>query len=509
MELESKEPVENRSTGSPSSVIRDNWLIIALVLLAFMIRVIAIGDHSFWFDEGLEIGRAFSKWPDLLILNEGPDPPVFRLLLAPLVRLSDCELFLRLPSALFGTLSVFLIYRWITVLGTRSLGLIAAGLLTIAPIAVYYSQEVSQYSLVVSLALLLLIAFEKVIQVGTRRDWIALALVGLLGMSTYYGLLLLIPVLDARVIWKIWKERGRKTISGFLAVHIIWLLGLLFLYVFFIREQYTNVKEVTRVALFFNIPWGDIPSIFFDDFFHLILRYQTTIFSESAPIYLPGILLIGIVGGMLLLVRLKPQVRHLIPTFIVLILVQFIASGLNLYRFGGRYSLIILPYIILFLASLIWGIYHYSRPAGTIVGGLVVILFLWFSPNLHILPNPWMELPVEEIRPALSYMHENKSDDEFVYVYYGAKPAFQVYEREANYPYYLGSWFRDWPIEDKISEIQAAAQGFEGFWLIMSHVGQEEIADLKAALISEPYDYRLMREYSGENAYAWLFDRRG
>jgi 4-amino-4-deoxy-L-arabinose transferase-like glycosyltransferase len=486
-------------------IIRENWLILILVFTALIVRLIGIGQHSFWFDEGLEIRRTFTTWPEVLFSPEGPDPPGYRLLLTPLTHLAINETLIRLPSAIFGAISVYLIYWWIRLLGQPKLGFVAAGLLTISPIAIYYSQEASQYSLVIFFSLLLLIAFERSVQNGSIRNWLFLGLTGLASIFTFYGLLLLFPVLDIRLLWKTWKERTKERTIGFFAVHLTWLLGLLFLYKYYIQVQYSYMQEIVQPTSFSDMTWVNIILRFFNEVFNLVIRFQITIFSDAIPAFLPSLFIVGIIAGMFMVWKLIPNGRHVIWSSIALLFIQYIAAGFGFYIFGHRYSLILLPYLIFFLASLIWGIYQYTRLGGYLTGGLVIAIFLWFSPSMRLLPNPWMELPREELRPALQYMHEKKQANDFVYVYYGSGPAFQAYERDADYDYVIGPWFRDLAIEEKVYDIENAAQDYEQFWLVMSHIHLQENVELRDALSNPPYDYQISEEYFGDNAHVILF----
>ena len=115
--------------------------------------------------------------------------------------------------------------------------------------------------------------------------------------------------------------------------------------------------------------------------------------------------------------KLVPKDRHVIWSSIALVFIQYSAARFGFYITGYRYSLILLPYIVFFLASLIWGIYQYTRLGEYLTGGIVIAIFLWFSPSLRLLRNPWMELTREELRPALQYTHDKKQANGFVYVY--------------------------------------------------------------------------------------------
>lgn len=486
-------------------IIKRHWLILLIGIIALLVRLIGIGRHSFWFDEGLEVTRALTSWPEIILLNAGPDPPGYRLLIAPLASIATNETLLRLPSAIFSTLSVFIMYWWMCLLGQKNLGLVAASLLVISPIAVYYSQETSQYSLVIFFALLLLVAFEKATQTGGKWDWLFLGFAGFASLFTYYGLVFLFPILDIRLGLKILKTRVKENVVGFVAVHIVWLFGLVILYVYFIQVQYAFMQGGSERAEFLHVPLQRILLNFFDRTFHLVFRFQTTIFSETVPTLLPSLFILGVFVGMFFVWKFLKRGRYLIWSSISLIILLYVVSGFGFYLYGHRYALVLFPFLIVFLAASIWGIYRYSHIGAYFTAGIIALIFIWFLPNNSLIPNPWMGLPREELRSVLTYFHEKRQEDDFLYVYYGAAPAFQVYERKAAYDYVIGPWFRQWETEEKVEDILNAVQNYEQFWLVMSHISSQEDVELREALTNSPYNYLLVDEYSSENAYIVAF----
>ncbi|HEX6387417.1 MAG TPA: hypothetical protein VF177_22345 [Anaerolineae bacterium] len=80
-----------------------------------------------------------------------------------------------------------------------------------------------------------------------------------------------------------------------------------------------------------------------------------------------------------------------------------------------------------------------------------------FDEGLEInraLTNPWLDLPREELRPVVTYVQQWAQPGDFIYVYYGAVPAYKVYQPDSAYPTHLGQWFRGEPLEEKVGQIQ-------------------------------------------------------
>ncbi len=178
------------------------WLTVALIVLAgATLRLYHLGSESLWTDE-LESWRQSSFKTIGEVIDNGvrPDthPPAFQIILFAVERsLGDTEQALRLPSAVFGILSILAIFwigwRWFS----YREGLIAAFLMAVLWCPISFSQEARNYSLVLLAALLSSALWAEVassvkreskVGIGTALGYIFTAL--LTCYSHYYGLLL-------------------------------------------------------------------------------------------------------------------------------------------------------------------------------------------------------------------------------------------------------------------------------------------------------------------------------
>ncbi len=132
---------------------RIQWLpLVAILAIAFALRVSYIDRQSIWYDEGLSIYYARGSAGEILRnVSQSDHPPLHPLLLHLWIELAgDSELSVRMFSAWWGVLSVALIYR----LSQRlfpSIGTLAALLLALSPFAVWFSQETRGYTLALAL----------------------------------------------------------------------------------------------------------------------------------------------------------------------------------------------------------------------------------------------------------------------------------------------------------------------------------------------------------------------
>jgi hypothetical protein len=131
-------------------------LLAAILLLAAGLRLHDLGAESLWVDEGASLRFAGMGVGELLAsVGTDPNPPAYYLLLHYWVALSgESEWSLRLPSALFGVLSVGAVWAVGRALLGRAAGLLAALILALSPFHVHYSQEARAFALVALLGLL-------------------------------------------------------------------------------------------------------------------------------------------------------------------------------------------------------------------------------------------------------------------------------------------------------------------------------------------------------------------
>jgi len=124
---------------------------------ALIVRLIDLGRRPFWLDEVFTLNRV-SLPPAALVHDSfiNHHMPSFFLLLSPFVALGHPELWLRLPPAVFGALSVMMVYLIATRIGGRVAGICAAMIIGLSPTALAFSQEARSYTMEMSLILVAL-----------------------------------------------------------------------------------------------------------------------------------------------------------------------------------------------------------------------------------------------------------------------------------------------------------------------------------------------------------------
>jgi uncharacterized membrane protein len=161
---------------------------LSLILgLGLILRLISL-NQSLWLDEATTALAAKMTLTDLFTKFFPGDfhPPLYYLLLKAWVSLSgNSEIALRLPSVLWGVVTVYITYLIGSKLINKKVGLLAAFFLAISGLAIYYSQEARMYSLTA-----LLVSMAVYYFVNNKWVWFSLT-VFMIGMTDYVALFVL------------------------------------------------------------------------------------------------------------------------------------------------------------------------------------------------------------------------------------------------------------------------------------------------------------------------------
>jgi mannosyltransferase len=192
-----------------SGALRAMLPVVALTLVAFLLRRYHLGDESFWFDEADIVARARQPLPALLngFTQAGENGPLYTLILHFWLRLLDTFPFLsRLLHALFGmqlegpvralamlagTATIPVIYLFGRRVGGHAVGLISAALLALNPFHIWHSQDAKMYTLLVLAALVSSLLYLKAWERNTWGLWLAYV-VATWVMLTSHGMALLV-----------------------------------------------------------------------------------------------------------------------------------------------------------------------------------------------------------------------------------------------------------------------------------------------------------------------------
>ncbi len=247
----------------PPALRRREALILGVITLtALALRVWALGDAALLPDEGSSI--FFSRLPLAVLLWDhcDPHPPGYYLLLRSVAALGQSEAWLRLPSALAGTLAVPLTWatgraamRPTAQTGQRwpdQAALLAAALVAFAPLAVWYSREARPYALLSLLTLAMAWAGLRWRQQPNALAAAAFLVAGWLALWTEYGALVILVGLNLFVLsgWPWRGENGSQAASGRRWLALQALLLAPFVLWWLLSAQRTALAQMSYQAIF-------------------------------------------------------------------------------------------------------------------------------------------------------------------------------------------------------------------------------------------------------------------
>lgn len=168
------------------------------VLLAFVLRLFSL-RQSLWLDEATTALVAKNPQGFTQFISGDFHPPLYYVFMQQWVKVSGTsEIALRLPSVLFGAVTVYVVYRIGKRVADETTALIAALLMATAPLHIYYSQEARMYALSTLLVTLLVFVFLLTMAKKQKlKVWIALSLLLPLVFLADYLPMLIVPVLWA------------------------------------------------------------------------------------------------------------------------------------------------------------------------------------------------------------------------------------------------------------------------------------------------------------------------
>jgi uncharacterized membrane protein len=201
------------------------WIVAGLTLLAAALRFVTLGAQSYHHDEIVTASRilrgSFGHAMDAVGFSESAPPLYYAIAWAWTQLTGTGEFGLRSISALAGVATVPVAYLIGLELRGRRAGPMAAALVAVNPMLLWYSQEARAYALFALLCAISLLYCVRAMRSGSRRDVLVWGVVSGLALATHY---FAIFPLVAEVGWLL-RRRRRESLPGFAAI-AVFLLAL-------------------------------------------------------------------------------------------------------------------------------------------------------------------------------------------------------------------------------------------------------------------------------------------
>jgi uncharacterized membrane protein len=475
------------------------FLLFLILAAAFYIRIYNLGARSLWLDEAW-VANAIIQADVSLVIKKSLTAPLFFVLsihyLA--VLLGKTEFVLRLLPCLFGFGTLILFYLLIRRITGKTAALVTLLMLSFSHQFIHYSKELKQYSGAMFFTLILVYLCEKILISNRNKDWVLFSLFCVLGVGFDHSLLFIVPTVFAVLLFNLsFKQNWKKLLySG----GLVFTFSFLFFVFQTLNQISNNIGSIQRYWVSF---YPNLSS--FSSFLNwLVVSFKRMFHYFELPFF-PVSLLVVILG--LSLFYKKSKKRYFLYIILPLIFV-LTASFLRRYPFGGsRLMLFFAPLLYFAFGNGLNFIFEKLNRNRLYLPLICTALILSISPvsNLfHTIKHPYKQ---EETRPLLNKVMRYMEPGDKVYVYYGAKQAFEFYYRTEFYEMMetkniiWGNNHRD-DISKYSSDLEKYLQKNTRIWIIFSHYREKE----RAAIINfvEKKGKRI-REFHNPGAVAYLF----
>ena len=191
------------------------WIVAGLTTVAALLRFATLGVQSYHHDEVVTAGRilggSFGQAMNAVGYSESAPPLYYALAWVWTQFTGTGEAGLRSLSALAGVAIVPVGYLLGAELRGRRAGLMAAALIAVNPMLLWYSQEARAYSLLALLSAVALLFCIRALRNGRRRDFTLWGVFSVLALATHY--FALFPLLAEALL--LLRRRGpRASFAG-------------------------------------------------------------------------------------------------------------------------------------------------------------------------------------------------------------------------------------------------------------------------------------------------------
>ena len=398
----------------------DRALWVAVAIAAVLRLAAYASNRSLWLDEALLALNIVSKSASGLLGSLDyvqSAPPGFLLVERAVVELlSERELSLRL-FPLLSSLAAIVLFALVARRLLRPEGaLLAAVLFGVNEALVYQASETKPYSSDVAVGLLLtwltLRALER--REFSGRDIVPLGLAGVVGVTISYPAVFIVAAVGASLFLGALRRRDRRCLSLLALLGAVWATAFLIVY-------FTSADTIAAVRAPIFGGGGGRP-----DAFELARSAWHALADpggfERVPHLVAAFL---VVPGAIGLARREGLARlALVGGPIV---VALAAAAIDRYPLGGRFSLFLVPFLLLLVAE---GV---SETAARVAGSVrrpvtaAVALLLLAVPVRESLSTAVDPIRSEDIRPLLERVVREWRPGDAIYVFRNTQYAFRYY----------------------------------------------------------------------------------
>ena len=426
-------------------------ILLSLILfLGAFLRFIYIGKQSLWIDETgtyeLMIGSISSIIKKLTIEFAPPFYYIFPKI--SLYVFGKNEFAMRLPSVIFGILSIFMIYKLGKYLFNNKAGLISALILATNPLNIATSQNARPYSLSILLTLISIFYFFKILKEGKIKNWIFYIISSALLIYTHPFNLFIILIQNVYMLI-IYRK-------NFIMLRN-WFLSQLILFILYLPWLSVTISAIFNAAEIYY--YGISPSLFkllrvFPRFsgyapnevnkylqvFNLELNFTDWLWIFCL-LLICFVFFISFVKAVINIKKNKNSIFFLLLFLILPVLIIFLISKIYTPLFEDKYFLtssIALYLIVGYGISMIRG----GKKKILFISLILLVIFLQLMLNVFGFHDIYFNNYVNDFRTPISYIEQNSKQNDLVLYQRADNPIhrnFGLVERPPLLFYYNGN----------------------------------------------------------------------
>lgn len=266
----------------------NNWSDKKTIILIFIVqwtlgislRLYHLGYYSLWLDEIGEVIAALSPWRQFFgIISAQLSPPLDYLLLKFIAVFGRSDIIIRMPSFLFGVISIPIFFNFVRSISNTRTALFANMFFVLSPMAINYSREARMYSLFLALSMTSYLFFAHLLK---NPDWKKAVILGLTNFALcathYLGMYILSMEIVLYLILKYNKIRSLGYILLSLGISILLFLPIIPVLLIQIKHSGAQISYSMPLDIyFFKVPLSIFASSRFWDFWYYFFLILFTI----------------------------------------------------------------------------------------------------------------------------------------------------------------------------------------------------------------------------------------
>jgi hypothetical protein len=452
-----------------------DWRVMAGVIIGFgiLLRVILyLHNRSLWLDEALLALNILEKPFSQLLgpLDYQQMAPVGFLFIEKFLVLTfgDSEYVLRLFPLLAGILSLLIFYGVARhILTLRGLT-IALGLFAVSEPLLRYSTELKQYSSDVAMALGIYWLGLRCLE-NESRFILSIFLFSIVGaILIWFSHPAIFSLAGAGITLTLYclKDRKGQHFAWLVLPAVFWFGSFAVNYFFIINldspQNANMVKAWSGSDAFMPMSQFSVEGLMWYPMKFFAM------FRNPGGLSFYGLAAFCFLVGWTSIFSEKRYAWYML-TFSFLFTI--LASGVHKYPFQGRLILFLVPAMFIFIGHGVDRVIAMTQFSHRIVGVSLCALLVLLPAQKALFTLLFPErLDIEEVRPVMTYLRQNKQKDDRLYLYHSSEAAFQYYAKriglDAEYKRGVSSKL-NW--DNYVKDLRDL-QGKGRVWILFSHV---------------------------------------